>query len=241
MVPPELYKTDPTGDQVADDFITEVNEEIRLQRLRAAARRWGAVVAGVVVVGAIGGGVWEWQTHARKAAQGAASARYFTALETLADPKHDKSVTQQAEATFQDLADHGPAGVRTYAALRLADLKMQDHDTASALKAWNSVASDSAAEPALKDLARYMVLNAQTNTADPKTLRPGYEGLAQNGGAWGALAQEGLVGLDLRSGATAEQQKEAQRLLTQISGNADAPEGVRARAQALLETFGDAG
>ncbi|KXV61856.1 hypothetical protein AD936_06505, partial [Gluconobacter japonicus] len=60
-------------------------------------------------------------------------------------------------------------------------------------------------------------------------------------GAWGALAQEGLVGLDLRSGATAEQQKEAQRLLTQISGNADASEGVRARAQALLETFGDAG
>ncbi|MFT8950697.1 MAG: tetratricopeptide repeat protein [Gluconobacter sp.] len=241
MVPQELYKTDPAGDQVADDFITEVNEEIRLQRLRAAARRWGAVVAGVVVVGAIGGGVWEWQNHARKQAQQAASAQYFNTLETLADPKHDKAVTQKAEAAFQDLADHGPVGVRSYAALRLADLKMQDHDLASALKAWNSVSSDSVAEPALKDMARYMVLNAQTNTADPKTLRPGYEALAQNGGAWSALAQEGLVALDLRPNATADQQKEARRLLTQIVGSVSAPEGARARAQALLETFGDAG
>ncbi|AAW61704.1 Hypothetical protein GOX1968 [Gluconobacter oxydans 621H] len=103
------------------------------------------------------------------------------------------------------------------------------------------VADDNAADPALRDMARYMSLNARTATADPKTLRPGYEALAQGGGAWAPLAQEGLAALDLRPGATADQQKEARRILTQIVGSENATEGVRARAQALLETFGDAG
>ncbi|MBF0884337.1 tetratricopeptide repeat protein [Gluconobacter sphaericus] len=234
-------KTDPAGDQVADDFITQVNEEMQAQRLRAMARRIGAVVGVVALFGAIGGGVWGWNSHARHAAQQAASARYFTAMTALSDPKHDAAATQKATATFQDLAEHGPVGVRSYAALRLADLQSQAHQTDAALKTWQGVADDNAADPALRDMARYMSLNSRTATADPKTLRPGYEALAQGGGAWAPLAQEGLVALDLRPGATADQQKEARRILTQIVGSENATEGVRARAQALLETFGDAG
>ncbi|MBF0860643.1 tetratricopeptide repeat protein [Gluconobacter kanchanaburiensis] len=214
---------------------------MQAQRLRAMARRIGAVVGVVALVGAVGGGIWGWNSHARHVAQKAASARYFTATTALSDPKHDAAATRKATETFQDLADHGPVGVRSYAALRLADLQSQNGQTDAALKTWQSVADDTAAEPALRDMARYMRLNAQTATADPKTLRPGYEALAQSGGAWASLAQEGLVALDLRSGATDDQQKEARRILTQIVGSATATEGVRARAQALLETFGDAG
>ncbi|AQS92022.1 hypothetical protein A0U94_03955 [Gluconobacter albidus] len=235
-------KTDPAGDQVADDFITQIDEEMQAQRLRAMARRIGAVAGVVVLVGAIGGGVWGWNSHARHVAQKAASARYFTAMTALSDPKRDSAALDKATATLKDLADHGPAGVRSYAALRLADLQVQAHQNAAALQSWKSVADDSAAEPSLRDMARYMGLNAQTaSPADPKAIRSGYEALAQGGGAWAPLAQEGLVALDLRSGATADQQKEARRILTQIVSSANATEGVRARAQALLETFGDAG
>lgn len=226
---------------MADDFITQVNEEMQAQRLRAMARRIGAVVGVVALIGAIGGGVWGWNSHARHVEQQKASARYFTAMAALSDPKHDAEVTRKATATFQDLAEHGPVGVRSYAALRLADLQSQSHQVAAAQKSWKSVADDSTADPALRDMARYMGLNAQTATADPKVLRPGYEALVQGGGAWAPLAQEGLVALDLRQDATAAQQKEARRILTQIVGSENATEGVRARAQALLETFGDAG
>ncbi|WP_245528415.1 tetratricopeptide repeat protein [Gluconobacter morbifer] len=226
---------------MADDFIADVNSEIQAQRLRAMARRVGGIVAAVIVVGAVGGGLWGWNVHSRHEAQRLASAQYFGAVQSLSDPKHDAAATRKAETEFQDLTDHGPVGVRAYAGLRLADLKAHDHDMVAALKSWNAVAADDRAEPALRSMARYMALNAQTDTADPKTLRAGYEALVQNGGGWSALAQEGLVALDLRPGATPDQQKEAHRLLTQIVSSNTATEGTRARAQALLETFGDAG
>ena len=227
---------------MADDFITQVNEEMRAQRLRAMARRFGALAGGVLVVAAIGGGAWAWSSHSRHEAQRVASARYFQTLQTLADPKHDKAATDRAEAAFADLAVHGPVGVRAFAAMRVADMKMQAHDTAGAVQSWQSVADDSKADQGLRGMARYMLLNAQTNTADPKTLRAGYEALAQeNGGPWASLAQEGLVALDLRPGSTDANHQEARRLLTQLANSDTATAGSRARAQALLETFGDAG
>ncbi|WP_246091417.1 tetratricopeptide repeat protein [Swingsia samuiensis] len=226
---------------MADDFITEVNEELRLQRIRAATRRFGVVIAGVVVIGAIGGGIWGWKVHSQKQMQQVASQQYFTAMASLADANHDKATIIQAENTFQNLALHGPTGVRSYAALRLADLKMHNHDSAAALTMWNNVAHDTSAEKPLRDLARYMALNAQINTAPAKDLRSGFEALIQSGGAWVFLAQEGLVALDLRPDATSGQKKEARRLLTQLVESSEAPEGVRNRAQALLETLGDAG
>lgn len=233
---------------MTDDFIDEVNSDIRLQRLRAAARRSAAAAVAVVVLAAAGIGVWQWKTHARHKLLIEASGRYFTALDALRDRPGDA----KARAVLADLAANGPEGPRAFAALRLAEIEAAAHDDSGALKQWDAVAADAvmpdrAASAALRDLARYLALNLRSGAPDTPsaTLRSGYDSLVQGGGnqgaGWSSLAQEGLVALDLGPKATPEQRKEALRLLAQIAGNGAAPEGLRARAQALLDTFGDAG
>nr|WP_294916153.1 tetratricopeptide repeat protein [uncultured Neokomagataea sp.] len=226
---------------MADDFIAQIHDDMRQQRLRAQARRFGAVAAGVLVLAGIAGGVWGWQRHALKTAQEAASGRYFTAMSTL-EAHGSAAAEQQAQATLQDLADHGPKGVRTYAALRLADYKAQHQDVPAAQALWAHVADDDTALPAMRTVARYLGLNVQQPTAqNTASLRAGYTALAQGNDAWASLAREGLVSLDLAPGATAQQKEEARRLLNQTVSSPTAPEGARSRAEALLETLGDAG
>lgn len=242
MVPVRTCRAKPTGDQVADDFIAQIHDGMRQQRLRAQVRRFGAVAAGVLVLAGIAGGAWGWQRHALKTAQEAASGRYFTAISTLG--AHGAAAAeQQAQATLQDLAEHGPKGVRTYAALRLADYKVQHQDVPAAQTLWAHVADDESALPAMRTVARYLGLNAQqpNNAQNLAALRAGYTTLAQGNDAWASLAREGLVSLDLSPGATAQQKEEARRLLNQTISSPTAPEGARSRAEALLETLGDAG
>ncbi|GBR53353.1 hypothetical protein AA106555_1267 [Neokomagataea thailandica NBRC 106555] len=226
---------------MADDFIAQIQNDMRQQRLRAQVRRFGAVVVGVVLLAGVAGGVWGWKQHALTKEQNAASARYFTAMSAL-DAHKDAPSEQEATATLQNLAEHGPEGVRTYAALRLADYKATHNDAAGAQALWSGVGNDASALPAMKTVAKYLALNAQQpNAQNVASLRTGYSELAQGNDAWAALAREGLVSLDLGPGASAQQKAEARRLLNQTIGSATTPEGARSRAEALLETLGDAG
>ncbi|WP_227003315.1 tetratricopeptide repeat protein [Kozakia baliensis] len=234
---------------MADEFFTqaqaEMRAEMRAQEMRAMVRRYAAAAIGAAVVVCAGIGVWQWRVYEHRQTQALASERYFTAMHKLqapnADPKARDRNTQEAAATFSDLATHAPGDIRAFAALRLAQVRMQAHDRDGAVKAWTQVREDQEAAPSLRSLARLLMLNAKADSADPATLRHGYETLASSAGPWRALAQEGLVNLDLRKGATPAQQQEAHRLLTGLVQSPDAPDGVRQRANALLQTFGGAG
>ena len=232
---------------MADDIFSEARAEYRAQRGRAMVRRYGAAVGGVLAIAAIGVSVWQWQAYDHRKAQAAASGRYFEAVHALevAGPGGDaKGLTapqKAVEATFADLATHAPRNTRGLAALRLATLRLADHDEAGAISAWDGLIGDPDADPDLRSMARILKLNATMSSAEPAALRKGYETLASSAGPWRALAQEGLVALDLREGATADQQKEARRLLKQLSVSGEAPEGVRQRASILLQTYGGAG
>ncbi|WP_370517946.1 hypothetical protein [Saccharibacter sp. 17.LH.SD] len=230
---------------MADEIIQEINEELRAQRLRVVARRVGAVLAGVVLVGGIGGGVWGWRVHALHMAQHAASERYLEAIQSLSkhgpQARTSAQAEQKAEETFTGLAQHGPDGVRSYAAMSLADIKQRHHEGAAALSLWKQVEQDKTSNPALKDMAVYLSLNAQMDTAKPEMLRSGYEELVKKGGSWASLAREGLAVLDMRPGSTDAQRGEARRLLQEVRSSPDSGEALRDRAGLLLQTLGDAG
>ena len=230
---------------MADDLIREVEEEQRLLRLRSIALRVGVVFAVVLVVAGIAGGVWGWQQHRLHVAQAEASDRYFEAMHLLVGLDGTTPATaearQKAETIFSDLAQSAPQGVRSYAAMYLAELKQQDHDSPTALKLWQQVADDRASDESLRMMAQYCQLNARMGTAPKDELRRGYQALVQQGGSWTPLAKEGLAVLDLSAGATSSDQAEARRLLLEVQTSPDSTDELRQRAGMLLQTLGEAG
>lgn len=230
---------------MADEFFSQAQAEMRAAEMRATARRFGGVAAGIALVALIGVGGWQWQVHRHHQAQAEASGRYYTALEALQAPQPDAAARAQSEkaneAVLADLAKSAPGATRGFAAIRLAQLRAQSGDLDGARKAWQGVIDDKDENPSLQALARLMLLNSHIDDRDPTETRRGLELLAANTGPWRAFAQEGLAALDLRSDATPKQHDEARSLLMGLAQSPDAPDGVRQRASILLQTFGGAG
>lgn len=222
---------------MADEFIQEINEELQAERIRTIAIRIGIAVLVLLLFGGIGAGVWGWKKHTLHVAQAKASVHYMEAIQLRSNAGEE----QKAVDIFSDLAAHGPQGVRSYAAMSLADIKKGHNDLKGALTLWQQVGGDQQAEPALQQMARYLSLNAQMDALNPDILRQGYQKIIQNGGSWASLAREGIAVLDMRGGSTQEQKDEAQRLLTQIKLSPESGEALRDRAGLLLQTLGDVG
>ena len=215
------------------DIFDEISEDLRAERARRLAVRYGGwFVAAVVLVvaGAAGWQVWRGR-EAERAATVASS--YIAALraagETVAGagPAPDPA---SAAAEFARVAETAPDGYRTLARLRLAALRAQSGDVPAALGLWQQVAADGAADPLLRDLASLLWARNQVDAGDPAAIEARLRPLQDQKNPWRSLAQETEALLALRLGR-ADQARQAFR---QISADLAAPAGVRARADALL-------
>ncbi|TPW35714.1 tetratricopeptide repeat protein [Oecophyllibacter saccharovorans] len=225
---------------MADEEIFHGNNEAQsLQQLRAKLRQ-GLMVGGVVLLAiCAGAGGWAWQRHSLHLAQQKASARYCTALQL----QNNATNREKAAQEFADLAAHAPDGVRSYAAMRLADYRARTGQLGEANTLWQQVIHDRKADPALQGMARFLVLNMalQHGSLPPAELQKGFEALIKDNSSWSGLAREGLVALDLQPGATQAQQAEAKRLLGEIVHAPDTSAALRERASLVLQILGEAG
>ncbi|MBB2195937.1 MAG: tetratricopeptide repeat protein [Gluconacetobacter sp.] len=224
---------------MADDIFREVDDDMRMERLRLMARRYvGAAVAVAVVAAA---GVGGWQYHAWRGRQDAQAwgATYFAALH-LADTSHiapgeTSALTPQQKDAMARLAtlDNVPSGLRTLSRLERAALLASSGDTRGALALWTQVSDDQAADPLLRGLASLLWVQHQIDDGDPAVLRSRLATLDGAGKPWRGLAQESEAMLDLRQGRVAD----ARRKLSQITTQIDVPEGLRSRAGGMLQTL----
>jgi hypothetical protein len=213
------------------DIFDEVEEELRAERTRQFLTRYaGAIVAAAVLVVALVAGWQGWRWYQARRDQ-AAAATYITAMLEAADTGPNSAAAHAASlAAFNQLAQRAPAGYRTLARLRAAALEAAVGHLPQALALWNSVATDSSADSLLRDLAELLWTQHQIDTADPGTLEARLKPLAEPNDPWHAMATEQLALVALRQGKTAE----AKRMLTALTNDVTAPEGVRQRATAVL-------
>ncbi len=214
------------------DIFDEVDEELRAERAQQLLKRYaGLIIAVAVLIVAAAGGwqAWHWWQAKQDAAAG---QRYLTAM-TLAGSSVPAS-RQTAAADFDLLAQTAPDGYRTLARLQAAALKAQQGDQQGAAALWTQVASDSSADPLLRDLASLLWCQHQIDTGDPALLEARLKPLAAPDSPWHPLAQEQLALLDLRKGNTAA----AKTALSKLAQDVTAPSGVRGRASALLARLG---
>jgi hypothetical protein len=214
------------------DIFDEVEEDLRADRAKLLLKQYGPLLIGaavLVVALAAGWRAWQWSDAKQTAAL---ADSYIAALKT-ADSK-SAADRQAAVPELLAVADKAGAGYRTLARLQAAALKADGGDVAGASALWDQVAADSAADPLLRDLANLQWALHQPASADPAAVATRLEPLAVATNPWHALAIEAQAMLDLRRGQT----QKARDILKSLAQDVTAPDGVRRRAEGLLDRLG---
>ncbi len=221
------------GPGVADIF-DEVNEDLRAERAKRFALRYGWLAALMVVALVAGVGGWQaWRWNTARQANEVASA-FLGAMRDASGPAAAEGQATPgraaAMATFDRLAATAPADYRSLARLRGAALHAGTGDLPGALAIWDKLSADTAADPLLRGLADLLWVQHQVDAGDPAAVEGRLQPLVAPGNPWRSLALENQALLALRTGRT----DAARDTLRQLATDATAPDGVRGRANGLL-------
>ncbi|MFC0407838.1 tetratricopeptide repeat protein [Roseomonas elaeocarpi] len=208
------------------DIYDELQEEMRAERMRRLAKRWGGVfaVAALVVVAGVGG----WQgLRWYRGNQAEQTAEMFLAVSQSAEQQGGE--LGPIGDRFAAMVPKAPEGYRILARLRAAALKAESGDRDAALRLWDEVAQDRDAPPLYRDLGSLMWVLHGLDTQDPALLSGRIAPLAAIDSPWRSSARElqGLV--SIRQG----QRDEARRTFQALAADITAPQGIRDRAARL--------
>jgi hypothetical protein len=206
------------------DIFQEVEDDLRAERARQLARKWGgvAIAAGLVVIA--GTGAWQgWRWYQAREAQQAA-ATYLTLHRAAEQQGVDLAPIADG---FAALARQAPAGYRPLARLRAAALKAELGDLPAAIALWTEVAADTGVDPLYRDLATLLAVSHAIDTGEPAQLAARLGPLLAEGNPWRASAREAAGLLAIRRGET----EEARRLFEALAADPTSPDGLRERAQ----------
>ncbi|TDR93697.1 tetratricopeptide repeat protein [Enterovirga rhinocerotis] len=205
-----------------DNFIREVDEEYRRQRISQIWNRFGILIIALVLLVVAGVGGWRYWLHLDARKQEAAATRFAEAVQLSRD---DKSA--DSEAALKGMIADAPAGYRLLARFRLAAELGKSGSGEDGAKAYDAIAADAAVEAPLRDLARIRAaalrLEAGENAASLKEL----ESIAVPTNPWRHSARE-LLGLTaLKTGDF----DGAAKWFDQIAADRTAPQNLRGRLE----------
>jgi len=212
-------------DRTSDQFIREVDEELRRDQIRALWDRYGvaivaACVAIVLITAGYRGYVW-WQE--RQAAQ--SGDRYIAALQAAEAGDLDK-----AQAELASLARDGSGGYAVLARLRSAALAADAGDAPAAIAAFDAIAADPQVEPAYRDLARVRSGLLALGAGDLDGAAQRVEGLAVGGSPWRHAAREVLGTVAFQKG----EMERAREHFSAIQADVEAPQALQERAGVMV-------
>ncbi len=205
------------------DIFSEVNEEVRRERLKQLWDRYGIFVIALAVLIVAGIGAWrgyEWW-QAKKAATAGAQFEHAVSLS-------EQGKQKEAEAAFDKLAAEAPSGYRTLARFRAAAGLVKEKP-AEAVKAYDKLTADPSISPALQDLATVRAGMLQADTVPFDQLKRKLEPVAQPGHSFRATARE-LLAL---SAWGHHDYAEAQHYIDLIMGDPETSPGMRNRVEVL--------
>lgn len=175
------------------EFIREVDEEYRQEKIRTLVSRYWTAVLGLAVLVLIGVGGWRGYVYYRQQQNEAAGVRYFDATQMARDDRAGSL------AALDAIAKDAPAGYRLLARFRAAAETGQG-DAAAGAKAFDGLADDQSLGPDLRDVARLRAAMLLLNTAEPADIRKRLEPLADANAPFRNIAREMLAVTALKQG-----------------------------------------
>lgn len=209
-----------------DSFIREVNEELRSDQFRNAWRRYGMFViaaAVLIVVGTAGYRGYEYWRESRASASG---DRFLEALTLAKEGKNDEAL-QALAALERD--GHGAYPV--LARMRAATVQAEKGDSAAAVSAFRSIASDGSVPQVIRDVANLRAAWLMIDDGDYAKVSAAAEALATPRHAMRHSAREALGLAAYKTGDF----DRAREWFEQIVEDAETPANVRNRARMLLD------
>ncbi len=212
-----------------DNFIQEIDEELRREKQLALWRKYGRfVVAGalglVIVVAAVVG--WRQYQANRVTTAGLAYQDATVAAEA--------GRTEEALAAFARLAGSAPAGYAELARLQQAAALARQGDTASAAEIYDAMSRDRSVQEPFRQLALMLYGYAALDGTDPDALAARLDPLAGPAGPWRHSALELKALVERRRGNHAA----AQEIFKGLADDPMTPPSIRARAAELLALGG---
>ncbi|GJD37141.1 tetratricopeptide repeat protein [Methylobacterium aerolatum] len=203
-----------------NEFIREVDEEYRRERILQVWRRYSSVIIAVVVLVVAGVAGWRYWQAQQLAAAEAASVRYDEANHLARDGK-----VTEADKVFTDLETQGPAGYRVLSRFRSA-AETAKADPAKGATEFDALAGDTALGDGLRDLARLRAALIRMDGKTPDAALTNLQGLAA-ASPYRHTAREMLGLASLRKG----DYDEASRWFDQIVADPDTPRSLRERIE----------
>lgn len=220
------------------DIFEEVEADLRAERMRGLLLRYGRVVAAAAIVVGVGILAWQGTVWWQSRQQSHVAAAYFAAVQQLGggNPAGDGAAgSAKAEAALTALAGNNtPAGYRTLARLRAAAAAAGSGQQKLALSLWQEVAHDPGAGPLFSGLGRLLWVMHQIDGVKPggnaQPLEAELQPLLAGDNPWRPIAEETQALIAMARGDKAA----AKKTLGVLRNDPAAPQGVRARAGALL-------
>lgn len=217
------------------DIFDEVNEDLRAERARQFAMRYGGLILGALLLVLVGVGAWQAWRWKQTRDGDAVAATFLAAMRATTPaapgvPVADTPERAGALASFNQLASTAPDGYRSLARLRAAALRAAANDLPGALALWDQLSADTQADPLLRDLASLLWVYNMVDSGDPAAVEGRLAPLVAAGNPWRPMALEAQAWLNIRTGAPDKARATLQALLTDPA----APDGVKGRANGLL-------
>jgi hypothetical protein len=204
-----------------DSFVEEVTDELRNDRLFAAMRKYGWIAA-LAVISIVGGASWNEYNKAKAAKVAQAKGDALLSALTAEDP----------EASV--VAFGGLVAQSATSKLLLADVHVQNGDTAAAIVAYDTLATSADELPVYRQLAKYKTLMLRGTDASVDERSIGFEALATPGAPFRLLAEEQLGFLDVEAGNTDAALERFERIIADGETSA----GLRRRASQAIVALG---
>lgn len=205
-----------------DNFIDEVFDDLRRERLFRLFRRWGWV-AGLVILGIVLGVVWREYSQARDQAQAQEWGDAILAAEAAGDPAAVMQVDPQGAESRRVLA----------ALIAASEWSDKDGDDAAA-EALRNVAGDAAAGTVLHDLAELKLVMLQGAGMDPAQRDEILSRLSRAGAPFELLALEQKAIALIGAGRT----DDAVNLIRQIQQKDGLSQALRLRLSEMMIALG---
>jgi hypothetical protein len=206
-----------------ESLFREVDEEVRQEQFKKLWERFGnyAIALSIAVVVGVAG-LKGWQYWQAKQSEAAAQV-YFDAVKLAADGKAEEAAAQIAKVRH--------AGYGQLARIRQAGVLASQGKTEDAVKIYDAVAADTAADPALRDLARIRAGYVLADTVAPDALLSRLGSLDREGNPWRHAAREIFGAAAFRVGDTSM----ADRYMNAIFADPETPAALRQRAQIMIQ------
>jgi hypothetical protein len=223
-----------------DNFIQEIEEDIRRDRMMDLWRNYGrfavavALTTIIVVAGVL---AWRQYTARERLQDGLA---YMAAMD-MATPQADPSgkpiaatSPDAAVAALRGIATKGSSGYAALSQLQEAGLLAKAGKVDEAAAAYQGLADNTSADKAFRDLSLILLAMQQLDSAEPNDLAARLQPLTAKDNPWRFSALE-LTGL---LAARAGDKARAKEIYATLSDDPGTPRQLRARAAEMLAVFG---